>query len=197
MPPEEGEASLRLFVAALPPPDLRGRLEEMQQALRGESWKVSWSPPSQFHLTLHFLGKTPQRVVPDLHRELGACVHALRPFEIPAGGLGVFPDFDNPRILWAGLEDPHGKLQDLFERSRRILARYRLFKLPESYTPHITLGRVRDLQGWDGRRLAGLRADWKRLGRFPVEELVMFKSKTDPEGSVHEEVFRVRLGGEG
>jgi 2'-5' RNA ligase len=167
------------------------RLQELQNLLQAESWQVAWTDPSKFHLTLHFLGQTPLRVVDDLQRELSACLHGLRPFETGAEGLGVFPGADNPRVLWAGIRDPHGRLQDLFSRTHRVLSRYRLFPLAQSYTPHVTLGRVGQFKGWDGRRLQALQAEIKALGRFAVEEGVMLENA----GGQYRRLFGARLGG--
>ena len=156
---------------------------------------MRWSRPQDFHLTLHFLGNTPARIVPDLERELGACVHHLRPFELAVGGLGVFPDVDKPRVLWAGVQDRHGQLEALHAKTGRILSRYRLFKLPEIYVPHITLGRVSELKNWDGRRLAALQEDWKRIGPLSVEYGAVMKTIMTQSGSQHHELFKIRLGG--
>jgi 2'-5' RNA ligase len=168
---------LRLFVSVPPPPRLAGRLAELAPGLESGRWTLSPADPQDLHCTLHFLGATPARVVDDLKRELGALCHARRAFDLPAGGLGCFPDEDRPRVLWAGLGDPHGRLQELFEASRGVLNAYRLFELREALVPHLTLARVERLAAdWDPRILRALAPQWRDLGSYPVERLQLMRS---------------------
>ena len=136
------------------------------------------SPPEDLHLTLHSLGATPLRLVDDLRRDLGALCHARRPFDLDGGGLGCLPDEAAPRLLYAGLDDPAGKLAELFEASRRVLNGYRLFKLRGDLAPHVPLARVTRLSAaWDPALLRGLARDWERLGPYPVERLRLMRSR--------------------
>jgi 2'-5' RNA ligase len=173
--------SHRLYIAIPCPPTLVTRLAELQSRLEADTWSLRYSDPLDFHLTLHFLGQTPERVIDDLRRELGAVAHARRPFDLSVKGLGAFPHWDAPGILWAGVHDPSGQLSELHQASLRVLNAYRLFKLNESYTPHITLARVKKISAaWDPRRLQAL-AEWKEaLGVYPVEEIRLMKSQIAP-----------------
>lgn len=167
----------RLYVAIPLPEALRTRLTELQTALLSPLWDLKLSEAADFHLTLHYLGATPERVIDDLKRELGALAHARRPFDLECRGLGCFPDDSDPRVLWAGVLDPHGRLQELFEASRRVLNAYRLFKLGDSLTPHLTLARVRRLSAaWKPEPWRALAQDTGSLGRLPVEELRLMES---------------------
>lgn len=167
----------KLYVAVPLPEALQARLVELQAALASPLWDLKPSDPADFHLTLHYLGPTPERVIDDLKRELGALAHARRPFDLECRGLGCFPDDTDPRVLWAGVEDAHGRLQELFEASRRVLNSYRLFKLNDSYAPHLTLARVRRLSAaWKTEPWRALVKDSGRLGRLPVEELRLMES---------------------
>jgi 2'-5' RNA ligase len=178
----------RLFVAIPVPPPLQARLQEMQQALLASSWELSLSEPEDLHLTLHYLGATPARVIDDLKRELGAVAHARRPFDLRCHGLGAFPDEEEPRVLWAGVEDPHGKLAELHQATLRVLNSYRLFKLHEQLTPHLTLARVRKLSSaWSPEPLRHLAKESGGLGRLPVEQVRLYRSREREEAGPHYE----------
>ena len=184
MSPNE-EESARLYVALPCPAALTARLTELQSQLLADTWSLKVSDPQDFHLTLHFLGRTPARVVDDLRRELGAVAHARRPFDLRAKGLGAFPGWEDPRILWAGIQDPSGQLAALHQASLRVLNAYRLFKLGDAYTPHITLARVKKISAaWDARRLQVL-AGWEEP--CPVEELRLMRSR--PGDGVRDEIL--------
>jgi len=177
---------------------LQARLLELQRQLRASTWELQLSDPADFHLALHFLGATPERVVDDLKRELGAVAHAHRPFDLACGGLSCFSDEDNPRVVYASLHDSAAKLMELFEATRRVLNAYRLFKLRDELTPHITLARVTKLSAaWDPMLLRGLAPQWDKLGTYPVERMQLMQSHLGREGGPRYELLAdLRLGGQ-
>jgi RNA 2',3'-cyclic 3'-phosphodiesterase len=176
-------ADPRLFVAIPLPGPLTARLLELQAALPSPTWDLALSGPEDLHLTLHYLGPTPARVTDDLKRELGALAHARRPFDLPVQGVGAFPHDADPRVLWAGVSDPHGRLAELFEAARRVLNAYRLFKLREELQPHLTLARVRRLSAaWSPQPLRALAAGTGALGLLPVQSFQLMRSRAAEEG---------------
>lgn len=166
-----------LFLAIPIPAGLAGRLGELQEALVSPFWDLALSPSQDLHLTLHYLGPTPERTVDDLKRELGALAHARRPFDLPVQGLGAFPHDADPRVLWAGVGDPHGRLDELFHATRRVLDAYRLFRLRGGLQPHLTLARVRRLgAAWRPEPWRALAEGVGSLGTLPVERMVLMRS---------------------
>lgn len=188
----------RLFLALPPPSALRSRVAEIQRALPAATWDLRPSPPEDLHVTVHFLGATPVRVVDDLRRDLGALCHARRPFDLTSGGLGCFPDDAQPRVVWLGIRDPRERLKELFEASRRVLNQYRLFKLKGELLPHLTLARVMGLSAaWDPAPLRGLAPQWAQTGAYPVERLQLMRSRPAAEpGPRYELLGEWTLGGE-
>lgn len=178
----------RLYVAIPCPAPLAQRLAELQSYLPADTWSLKLSDPLDFHLTLHFLGQTPGRVIDDLQRELGAVAHARRPFDLQVKGLGAFPNWEAPGILWAGIQDPSGQLASLHQAGLRVLNAYRLFKLEQHYTPHVTLARVKKISAaWDLRRLQALSGWEEALGAYPVEELRLMRSQ--PGAGIQDEIL--------
>jgi 2'-5' RNA ligase len=173
----------RLFVSIPPPPGLDRRLDALAAQLEASTWTLRRGEPEDLHLTLHFLGATPLRVVDDLKRELGALCHARRRFDLRAGGLGCFPDDLKPRVVFAGVQDAAGKLEELFQASLKLLNAYRLFALRADFHPHLTLARVDRLsEAWDPKLLRALAPQWRDLGVYPVEELRLMRSLPPGQG---------------
>jgi 2'-5' RNA ligase len=187
-----------LFLALPPPLALLARLPALISGLESGTWTLRPVEPEDFHLTLHFLGATPARLVDDLRREIGALCHARRAFDLEAGGLGCFPDERNPRVVWLGIRDRAGKLEDLFQASRRVLMGYRLYDLRAELVPHLTLARVEKLSAaWDPRLLRGLVSQWSDLGVFPVEEVRLMRSRPpSTAGPRYETLAGLGLGGQ-
>ena len=185
---------MRLFLAISLQPELARRLQDMQKALESSAWSLKPSPAEKLHLTLHFLGETPENLLEDLHHDLKACAQRHRPFDLKVGGLGAFPSWEDPRVLWAGVQDPKGKLAGLFDASRRALNAYRLFKLREEFQPHISLAKVGELKAsWDPRPLQGILQQWEKIGILPVEEFSLIKSAPG-EGAPYDLIEKFSLG---
>ena len=69
---------------------------------------MKWEPDDKLHCTLKFLGDTPDEQVSPLTASLTALVAGRAPFDLAFGGLGVFPERGEPRIIWAGITG-HGE----------------------------------------------------------------------------------------
>jgi 2'-5' RNA ligase len=189
-------SQMRLFLAIPLPSELQKRLLTLQDELASSDWQLSLTPPENLHLTLHFLGETPENLLEDFHKDLSAMANSRRPFDLAVGGLGAFPSWENPRVIWVGLRDASKKLEELFEASYAILKGYRMFDLKREFTPHLTLGRVKELRPyWDPRRIQGLMGQWEKLGNLPVEEVLLMHSHGGSEGSRYEVLQSYRLGG--
>jgi len=180
---------MRLFLALAVPSELQKRLQSLQEELASVDWQIRWTPPQKLHLTLHFLGETPENLLQDFHHELGALAHTRRPFDLQLGALGAFPSFEDPRVLWAGLRSSGDHLESLFEASYRILDRYRIFKLRKDFRPHISLGRVSELrQAWDSKRIEKLLPQWERLGFMEVADMRLMRSRLNEAGADYETI---------
>lgn len=177
------------------PVALRTSVLALQSRLAAPSWELSLSAEDDLQLPLQILGATPARVIDDLQRELGALCHARRPFDLALQGLGAFPSLDDPRSLWVGMEDPHARLQELFEASRRCLNAYRLFKLRDNLQAQLPVARVQRLSAaWSPQPLAALASSVGRLGVLPVERLKLLRRRAkDEPGPRYETLVELQL----
>src|SRR3979409_2217107 len=101
---------MRLFIAVPLPPELTGRAAALLPPALPALKRVR---PELMHLTLAFLGWTPDE-------PLGAVVEAARAtprgpgaFDLPFAGAGRFPASGRPRVVWLGVgegADPLGRL---------------------------------------------------------------------------------------
>jgi 2'-5' RNA ligase len=187
--------TLRLFLALPLAPGLEQSLQQAQEGLDSHGLDLDFTRPGTWHLTLHFLGSTPARLLEDLRHDLGACFHRHRRFDLSLQGMGCFPSPDEPRVLWAGIGDPHGRLAALHQDSRRVLDQYRLFKLEDRpYSPHLSLARVKGQSpSFDARAFGLALKAWDRPASFPVEQGILFQSQFLKDGMRHEALQRYPL----
>lgn len=68
----------------------------------------------------------------------------VTPFQLALGAAGAFPNLRHPRVLWVGITGKLETLQALQKRLEEVLATLGFPREEHSFSPHLTLGRVRD-----------------------------------------------------
>ena len=66
--------------------------------------KTTWVQPHLLHLTLKFLGETPEYKIPQIEQIVKAQTAPFAPFECQIARLGVFGSRSHPNVLWIGAD---------------------------------------------------------------------------------------------
>jgi 2'-5' RNA ligase len=183
---------LRAFFALDLDAGARTAAAELARRLRegagGEA--VRWVRPEALHVTLRFLGNVaPARVAP-LAERVGAEVAAVAPFELELGEAQLFPTPRRPRVVALALT-PEAPLAALAAAVERGVVAAGCAAEERSFRAHLTLGRVAPRGRPPATR--GLRAQV----RWPVREVVLFRSELSPSGSKYTPLARLPLGAGG
>lgn len=125
----------RLFVGLELPDDVASVLA----ALRGGLPGARWTDPSDYHITLRFIGDIDRRAAREIEDELGEIDRAAVP--ITLSGLGVFGG-DKPHTIYASIA-PSRELMELQAEAERCLRRLGHKSDGRKFTPHVTLARLR------------------------------------------------------
>ena len=169
--------------------ELAGRL-----AKAGEPRGVRWVERENLHVTLRFLGEVADSRAAALQDALSALIAAPR-FEMELGGGGCFPPAGLPRVAWIGVTRGADGAREAFGAIDERLAPLGFPRETRSYTPHVTLGRVRDVGRRSARDLrAWLAAVPSPLASMAVRDAVLYLSHLSPGGSRYEIVCRTPLG---
>jgi len=188
---------MRLFVAAALSPEVRRGLEEAQQELRSAAAAVRWVRVEGIHLTLRFLGDVDE----GKRAPLVAALKAVRgqAFEAAVRGIGFFPNPRRPRVVWAGVEEPTGRLAALQRGVEEAVVR--LGFEPEErgeFHPHLTLGRLGDPKRTGRLGEAAQAMEKREFGAFRVPAFQLFRSELRPDGARYSVLDTFPLeGGEG
>jgi 2'-5' RNA ligase len=175
---------MRLFLAVFPPVELQRVAHGFIEALRRPGDGVSWVKPENLHYTLRFLGEAGEdgaRRVAEAARE--AAGHSRR-FTATLGGLGAFPDARRARVIWVGMSEGGDALVALARDLDRALAK-RGFGAPDKpFSPHLTLGRVREpRRDWTAALAESCPAD--PPAGFTVDRICVVESQLNPRGSIY------------
>jgi len=188
-------ADLRLFIAVELPEAARELLAAVQRELRQADARVKWSKPENIHLTLKFLGDTPQGSVDDLSAALdeAAARHAAHAARVAK--VGAFPNARRPRVIWVGLDEPTGQLAAL-QKDVDEATSYLAEPDRRGFAAHLTLGRIKG-----GRNLTQLSRlmDGYRLAssvEIPVNEIVLIRSQLSRSGPTYTPLHRSPLSQE-
>ncbi len=185
---------MRLFVALEVPAELRGAIAERLAPAREAGPPARWVRDEGLHLTLVFLGETPETKLASLDAELTAAFAAAPPLALRLGGIGSFPERRAARVLWLGVAADQGlaPLQGAVAAACQTAAGVE----PEarSFHAHVTLARCDP--PWPPARVEALRAAFGDLGaRFVVSEGILYQSRPGRGGARYSALARFALGG--
>ncbi|HJT78661.1 MAG TPA: RNA 2',3'-cyclic phosphodiesterase [Gemmataceae bacterium] len=191
-------ARIRTFVAVGLDKSVHDRTVALQEHLAATGAEVKWVEPENLHVTLLFLGEVVDRDVPAVCRAVAGACAPLAPFRMSVQGAGCFPNPRRPRTLWVGVGEGAQALVALHDALEPPLLELGCYRREErSYTPHITLGRVRsDRPNSDLAAALAKYAGWQS-GAMPVREVLVMSSELTPKGPVYTVMSRGRLGSGG
>jgi 2'-5' RNA ligase len=140
---------MRTFIAVELPPSFHKRLTDLQQGL-AESLKqaavsqvVRWTPAENIHLTLRFLGDASEAQRRQLAHGLAAIALAHAPFDLALTGVGCFPSFRRPNIVWTGVVGRVDLLNSLQHSIERLAQAAGFAAEDRPFSPHLTIARIR------------------------------------------------------
>jgi 2'-5' RNA ligase len=135
---------MRLFVAVVPPEPALEDLADFLEPRQDAGAELRWTDPSQWHLTLSFMGDVPERTVEPLVERLTARASRFTEETVAIAGAGAFPNPYRARVLWAGVrEQLDGGLRSLATGMRHACSAAGAAPEGGRFHPHITLARLR------------------------------------------------------
>src|SRR5512139_1568460 len=140
------DAKIRSFIAVDLDASVQAALRRLLAQCAELRCEVRWVRAAGLHVTLKFLGWVAPARLEQVHATLSTAVAEQPPLPVRARGLGAFPSWRRPRVLWVGLEAEG--LAALAARVDEAMSRLGFEPEKRAFTPHITLGRVHGMRGW-------------------------------------------------
>jgi RNA 2',3'-cyclic 3'-phosphodiesterase len=182
----------RIFIAVRvdPEPELLKALSVLKTSLSAES--IKWTDLANTHLTLAFLGDTEEKKIKILGKMLKDKCLDLRKFEFVLSGMGVFKNFRDPRVIWAGIRSSE-KLSELNSRIAEGLRETGFSVEERPFRPHLTLGRIRSLKNIEILRDTLEKYRDTEFQSVKVNEVILFESILMQTGSLYKPLERFSL----
>ena len=131
-----------MFIALPLPEAVEDHLSEFLEPRRTAGPKLRWTGPEQWHLTLGFLPEVADRNEDDLLERLARAASRRKPLALRLAGAGAFPNPDQAKVLWAGVEHGGEELMRLAGGVRSASAKSGVEVGSGRFHPHLTLARL-------------------------------------------------------
>ena len=136
---------LRTFIAVdiKPENDLLQSWDDLKANLCQD--KIKWVDNELMHLTLFFLGDTPEVKINGLMQSIDGSLFSIKSFSLIIKGLGCFGNPLSPKVIWAGIEISNNLLK-LKECINSAVIPLGFNEEEREFKPHLTLGRVKEMK---------------------------------------------------
>ena len=194
-PAGAGDAVIRAFAAIELPEAVREALAACQDDLRRAGARVTWTNPSNLHLTLRFLGDVPRDHLEALSLALDETAREHPPLDLAVATVGSFGSRGRPSVLWAGCSGAGDRLARMQKSLERAFADLGHPGEARPFHAHVTLGRLRP--GRDAGSLTSRIDSFRNaaFGSFRAEEIVLVRSELSPQGPRYTALHRSGLKG--
>ena len=185
---------LRTFIAIEIPVSigLRNSWADLKMLLKDD--RIRWVNNQTLHITLFFLGATPEEQVGELKLALTQKVSVATSFPVSIKGMGTFGAAFNPKVIWIGVERCEPLLA-LHEAVSTVVETFGFQRDQRGFNPHITLGRVTKLANPAALSLFMNRVECVQFLTHKVTGLAMYQSTLTPNGSIYKPLWNIPLLG--
>jgi RNA 2',3'-cyclic 3'-phosphodiesterase len=183
---------MRLFIASPLTSEIEQMLAEIIFNLKQNRGRVRWVDAKNIHLTLKFLGDTEENKVEAIKKAIKDVSSRHQKIDSVIDKVGVFPNINRPRVIWAGLSENIEQLKALADETEDAMAELGFEKEKRPFKSHLTLGRVKDDSG-----LYELKEAIKSYKIEPqpliFDKIILFKSTLTPAGAIYDRLFEADL----
>lgn len=184
---------MRLFVSVDLPAELADEVAAVQD-LFADASGLDVTDPEQAHVTMKFLGDTPEHRVDEIVDALETAVDSadVEPFEVTYGGLGVFPSLDYISVVWLGVQAGEDEFERLHAPIEAELVDIGFDEADHEFTPHVTLARMNHAGGKDLVQRV-VQEESPVVGTTTVDEVRLTQSTLTQDGPDYETLHSVPL----
>ena len=175
--------------------DFPALLERLKKSLTHEKY-IHYVKTNQIHLTLKFLGSTPENDIPAIIESCQKVAKNHESFTMDFNNFGLFESNRVPNVLWLGMND---QPQALFKLKSDLEDAFEAIGYPrdeQDFRPHVTLCRMGTLVDKALFMRIYNRLEQKRYLHADVRELVYFQSFLQPTGPFYKVLKKIPLGGQ-
>ena len=170
--------------------ELKDAMAILKSGLKNEN--IKWVDISNMHVTLAFIGYTDEPLIKRVDSMLKNNLASFGIIDFSLTGFGVFRNFNDPRIIFTGIESTDG-LAGVYEIVNKGLHGLDIRLEDRQFRPHLTIGRIKDLR--DKNNLQNLIQKYTGIPfqAVTVSEIVYYESVLLPTGPVYKPITFIKL----
>jgi 2'-5' RNA ligase len=192
--------NIRAFIAIELSDPIKASLSSLIAKLRSKEHHsakyVKWVDPKGIHLTLKFLGNVTPDQVPRIIDAITPSAESLSPLKLQLGKLGVFPNLQRPRVIWVAITGEVKPLITLQQDIDQALAPLGFPPEGRSFSPHLTIGRLREQATPMERSSIGSLIPATEFEGGPIleiDQINLMKSTLTPSGAIYNRLASIKL----
>lgn len=177
---------IRAFLAFDIPQKVKKTLGLLMMDFAKKETGVKWIAAENLHVTMKFFGDVDESLLlKDISHAITSVTHAIRPMSLRCQGLGVFPNWRYPHVVWAGFTGDVEPVLQLQQTLEHKLVEFPIKKDERAFRLHLTIGREKQMKG--SGPLMGLISELGPIdfGEVIIDHLTLYKSVLTKEGSVY------------
>ena len=175
---------IRTFIAIPVPESVFVLQGNLKNTIEKKTGKVRWVKRDQLHLTLKFVGDTPEESIDDVRGVMQKVANQMTPFKIFIQGVGCFRKIERPRVMWVGLDGEIDKLNQLVTAVHDGLHPLGFPREEKEFHPHITMARAKYPQKKTPDISSFLNTTYDPIP-FRIEKIQFISSELFPNGPVY------------
>lgn len=181
---------IRTFIAIELSDEAKQEIERVIEELKKANVLIRWAKSKTVHLTLKFLGGVEEEKLASISESLKKIAKEHTPFGIKMDGIGAFPEWSRPKVLWVGLGGDKSEVISVADEVGSAMAGLGFEKDNKEFRPHLTLGRVKSSKNIEKLKEISDSIEIKAVS-IPVSSLVLFRSELTEEGAIHTPIEKI------
>ncbi len=144
-----------------------------------------WVAPQNMHVTVNFLGEISDTRLAEVCETAKAAAAELPPFDFDVRGVLAVPPQGRLRMLWAGVEEPTGRMVELHVAMTGALKRIGFHPDGRDFRPHVTLARLKSPRKAGAVRTAARALVEECFGTSRAEAITLYAGKLTTDGPIY------------
>jgi 2'-5' RNA ligase len=173
----------RLFIGIFLPDEIKESLADIQDSITKMPMCTKLVEPENLHLTLTFLGDTPDEKIPYISQKLDDVCKGYKKFTVKIGGTMLIPSENYIRVVALDVKSNNDALENLRKEIVKQIG-------GDSYPVHLTLARVREVEN---KNFVRENLKFKLEKFFEVDSVCLIKSVVKRSGPVYEIIHTSHL----
>ncbi len=174
---------MRIFLAVEIPENIKQKLFQQITPLRRDYPQLSWVPPENYHITIHFFGEVDN--VKKLSEKIKDVLYDAESFPMFSLGTGIF--IDRKILLYADFQRAK-KLEELAEKIKSITEPTQSNSHRYKFIPHLTLARYKIPSKQQYLLMKKKLEQFEIDLEFPVDHVTLYQSILDAQAPIYNKI---------